>query len=378
MTPNGKPRLSYYSFDSLGNPWVSGGGAVRDFEVLKRIARNADVTLYTARYPGFKDRTEDGVRIRGLGFGNRNWLCRLMYTLHANCRILFDRADSIVNGASIYAPILLGALRGNRYSIFLHHYIGKESLRKYGIAGLLPWICESILMRSARRYLVVNASVKNRIRAINPRAEILQTANGFDAGLLSSPRNPSIEPFVLFLGRFDMHMKGLDLLIPAWANVLAPRNIDLVLAGRGTDADVKRLTDMVPASGRDKFRLEMDITERRKRELLSACLFFASPSRFEGFGIAALEANAAGTAVLATDTDGFRDSLDLGTTALAVPVNDAEALEQGLLRLVEDAESRERMGTAGRERARAFSWDAIAEKEWEWIADRTPVISRRG
>jgi glycosyltransferase involved in cell wall biosynthesis len=113
--------------------------------------------------------------------------------------------------------------------------------------------------------------------------------------------------------------------------------------------------------------LELDITEARKAELLASCLFFASPSRFEGFGIAALEANAAGRAVLATDTDGFRESLLLGETALAVPVEDPDALQAGMLRLIVDAELRESLGRRGRERARAFSWDAIAEKEWEWI-----------
>jgi glycosyltransferase involved in cell wall biosynthesis len=120
--------------------------------------------------------------------------------------------------------------------------------------------------------------------------------------------------------------------------------------------------------------VESDVSEQRKRELLSGCLFFASPSRFEGFGIAALEANAAGVAVLATDTDGFRDSLALGETALAVPVEDRLALKAGLIRLATDATLREALGRAGRERARGFSWDAIAEKEWAWIASGIQAV----
>lgn len=362
-----RPRLSYYSYDSLGNPWVSGGGAVRDFEVLRRMARDVDVTLYTSRYPGFEERVEEGVRIRGLGFGRGNLVCRLTYALAANLRILFDRADRLVNGASIYAPVLLGALRGKRHAVFLHHYVGKESVRKYGLAGFLPYACELLLMKLSRRYLVVNAAVRERIRQVNRAADILLTANGFEASLLENPRTPATPPFVLFLGRFDVHMKGLDLLIPAWARALAPRGIGLALAGRGTQADHARVDALVPAEGRDLVRLELDVSEARKRELLSSCLLFASPSRFEGFGIAALEANAAGVAVLATDTEGFRDSLAFGTTALAVPVEDAAALEAGLVRLAEDEALRNALGRAGRERARAFSWDAIADKERRWI-----------
>ena len=84
-------------------------------------------------------------------------------------------------------------------------------------------------------------------------------------------------------------------------------------------------------------RFETGISEERKAELLASCLFFCSPSRFEGFGIAALEANAAGCAVLATDVDGFRDSLALGETALAVPPNDPSALKTAMIRLIQDA-----------------------------------------
>src|SRR5690606_34183632 len=88
------------------------------------------------------------------------------------------------------------------------------------------------------------------------------------------------------------------------------------------------------------------------------------------------EANAAGVAVVATDTEGFRDSLVFGTTALAVPVEDRAALEAAMIRLADDEALRERLGQAGRERARAFSRDAIAERErGRDVGKRGPGIS---
>jgi glycosyltransferase involved in cell wall biosynthesis len=373
-----KPSLSYYSFDSLGNPWVSGGGAVRDLEVLKRFARHAEITLYTGRYPGFREGIRDGVRIRGIGFGRANWLCRLTFALSANLRVLFDRADIIGNSASIYAPVLTGMLtelwRPRRFYAVYHHRVGARSVDKFGFAGWIPRLLEGLMLGYGRRYAISNATLAARVRRDNPRADVFVTFNGFDPSLLEIPRSPAeaapatgSAPFVLFLGRFDVYMKGLDLLIPAWAEALADKGIDLVLAGRATQADMRRVRDLVPPLLTDRVRLESDVSERRKAGLLATCLFFASPSRFEGFGIAALEANAAGVAVLATDTDGFRDSLALGETALAIPVEDAAALRAGLLRLTEDAALRQALARAGRERARGFSWDAIAEKEWTWV-----------
>jgi glycogen(starch) synthase len=377
-----KPSLSYYSFDSLGNPWVSGGGAVRDFEVLKRFARRTDVTLYTARFPGFREETREGVRVRGLGFGGRNWLCRLTFACAANLRVLVDSAALIGNSASIYAPVLTGLLRPARFYAVYHHHVGARSVEKFGLAGWIPRLLEAVMLRFGRRYVISNATLARKVARLNPGAAVFTTFNGFDEGLLAMPARPSPRPFVLFVGRFDVYMKGLDLLIPAWASTIAGQGIDLVLAGRAFGADLEKVRALVDAQTRDaapgddaargEVRLELDVPEARKAELLAGCLFFASPSRFEGFGIAALEANAAGRAVLATDTDGFRDSLALGETALPIPVEDPGALREGLRRLAGDAELRESLGRRGRERARAFSWDAIAEKEWAWIARALP------
>jgi glycosyltransferase involved in cell wall biosynthesis len=113
--------------------------------------------------------------------------------------------------------------------------------------------------------------------------------------------------------------------------------------------------------------LNPNVAEARKRELLRTCLFFVSPSRFEGWGIAALEANAAGKAVLATRADGFRDSLKEDYSALLVPVDDPEALREGLRILIEDAGLRNRLAANARDWAARFSWEGIAARERDWL-----------
>lgn len=251
----------------------------------------------------------------------------------------------------------------------LHHYIGKQSFRKLGFIGIFPFVYEQLMLRLGRTYFVSNRAVRDRIQYMNSSARVELTTNGFDPALLHLESKTSTPPFILFVGRFDVYMKGLDLLIPAYLETVADEGIDLVLAGRASDKDAREIRNLIPESMRARIRLELNISTDRKSELLSSCLFFCSPSRFEGFGIAALEANAAGKAVLATDTDGFRDSLALGETALAVPPENHEALKSAMIRLMEDAGLRERLGRQGRKRAEAFGWDAIAEKEWEWIQE---------
>jgi glycosyltransferase involved in cell wall biosynthesis len=330
------------------------------------------VTLVVGGYSGFRPETRDGIRIVGAGFGKSDGLCRLTYSLAANLRLLLDGSEIIGISPSIYAPVLTWWFR-RRYSyLVLHHYIGKQSFRKFGLFGIVPFLYEQIMLRLGRTYFVSNRAVRDRIQRINPKARAELTTNGFDPALLQLESKASTPPFILFVGRFDVYMKGLDLLIPAYMEAAASLGVDLVLAGKASDKDAREVRNLIPESMRSRIRLELNISTKRKMELLSSCLFFCSPSRFEGFGIAALEANAAGKAVLATDTDGFRDSLALGETALAVPREDSEALKSAMIRLIEDADLRERLGRQGRERAGAFSWDAIAEKEWEWIQQINP------
>lgn len=395
----GKKRLSYYSYDSLGNPWVSGGGAVRDFEALKRYAARWDVTLYVGRYPGFVPGDREGVRIRALGWGRGNLVCRITFGVMANLRILFDSADRIGNSLSAFAPILTGVLRRDRFFAVLHHIVAGDSLKKFGALGVIPLALENLMLRLGRNFIVSNGSVAGRILALNPRARVLTTANAIDASLLRLEPLEARPPFILFLGRFDVHMKGLDLLLRAFEEATvnapveaaatqdaldpgapaprpeAPALPRLILAGGASPEALESVRRLIPPRCADRVELKPNVSEDEKRRLLSGCLFFASPSRFEGFGIAALEANAAGKAVLVTDTDGFRASVKKDVSALVVPVGDVAALNAGLRALIADAGLRGRLGAGGREWAKGFDWDAIVEKEARWIGNGfTPQV----
>jgi glycosyltransferase involved in cell wall biosynthesis len=400
-----KPSLSYYSYDSQRNPWCAGGGALRDLEALKRYASRWQVTLYVGRFPGFLPVDMDGIRIRALGWGGSNLVCRITFGLMANLRILFDRADRIGNSLSAFAPILTGALRRGRFFAVLQHIVAGDSLKKFGAAGLVPYALETLMLRLGRNFIVSNGGVAARILAVNPKARVLTTSNSIDGALLKLAPTEAQPPFILFLGRFDIHMKGLDLLLEAFRDVTGAATATaasaasaataavsaagrsaapdlsrtrLVLAGAASPAALEAVRRLVPAACADRVELRPNVSDSDKRSLLASCQFFCSPSRFEGFGIAALEANAAAKPVLVTDTDGFRASVKRDVSALVVPVGDAAALRSGMAALLADGELRRRLGEGGREWAKGFDWDAIAEKEAAWIANgftpRPPVL----
>jgi glycosyltransferase involved in cell wall biosynthesis len=93
-------------------------------------------------------------------------------------------------------------------------------------------------------------------------------------------------------------------------------------------------------------------------------------ARWEGFGLAVLEAMLCSLPVVATRVSSVPEIVVDGETGLLVPVDDDRALHEALGRVLGDAGLRSRLGAAGRERARReFSVEAMAQRTLAVYAD---------
>lgn len=88
-------------------------------------------------------------------------------------------------------------------------------------------------------------------------------------------------------------------------------------------------------------------------ECLPCCDVFVHPARAEGSGVAPLEAAAAGLPVVATRVGGLPEAVVDGRTGLLVEPDDLEGFGAALIRLLQDADLRSRMGREGRRWVRA-------------------------
>lgn len=90
---------------------------------------------------------------------------------------------------------------------------------------------------------------------------------------------------------------------------------------------------------------------------LSDLDIFVVPSRMESFGVAAVEAQACGLPVIASDTGGLPEVVRDGSSGLIVPPEDPVALADAMERLYRDPELRARMGSEARKNVeRLYDW----------------------
>ena len=94
---------------------------------------------------------------------------------------------------------------------------------------------------------------------------------------------------------------------------------------------------------------------RDVRDILASSDVFLLTSLWEGLPIAVLEAMAAGVPVVATDTGGVGEVIRQGETGFLAPCRDINSLSGYVLRLLRDAELRERMGSEARAAMRGWT-----------------------
>ncbi len=97
-------------------------------------------------------------------------------------------------------------------------------------------------------------------------------------------------------------------------------------------------------------------------ELYGSCDVFVSASWWEGFGLPPLEAMACGAPVVTTDSLGVREFARDGENCLVVPARDPAALEEAILRLIDDPQLAQRFRENGPKTAAMFNWDLAVDR----------------
>jgi len=169
----------------------------------------------------------------------------------------------------------------------------------------------------------------------------------------------------LFVGRLEP-LKGVDVILRAFSLLTAggehPSARLVVLgedSGAGECARLKRLVRELGLVGRVEFR--GSVAQGRLPNYYAAAEACLIPSYSESFGLVGLEAQACGTAVIASNVAGLASIVRNGVTGFLVDGPDPAAYAGRMRQILEEKGLGERLGWRGHRRAQMFSWERTAD-----------------
>ncbi len=163
----------------------------------------------------------------------------------------------------------------------------------------------------------------------------------------------------LFVGRLEKQ-KGVIYLIKA-AEILKNKNdFEIIIVGEGAEADYLMKTAL-ELGLIDLVRFEGMVSEQMLIEYYLGCDAFVLPSLWEGMPLTLLEAAAAEMSIIASDVGGISSLFTHEESALIIKPEDVDALASAMLKLMEDEELREKLGSNARRLVEKFSWESTAK-----------------
>jgi len=270
--------------------------------------------------------------------------------VHGHDWLAGDAADGLATALGVPLVMTFHATEHGRHEGRIHHH---PQDRIHAAERRIARRADAVITcsRFMRAHVV-------EVFGLDP-ARVTAIPNGIDPPAAPPPpRPPGNPPQILCVGRL-VHEKGFQTALEALPLVHpALGDVRLLIAGSGPyEPELRARARELGVEGHVLFLgWTADPELARLYATADAC---AIPSLYEPFGLVALEAMAAGCAVVAADTGGLREVVPEGT-GLRVRPSDAAGLAAAVSRLLADGALRERLSTAGSAHAAHFGWAGTA------------------
>jgi glycosyltransferase involved in cell wall biosynthesis len=334
------------------------GIRVRRFPVRRRVSRmlrGPQALAYRIRLP-FNERLRalaGGPIVSGLRRAIADWPCDVVA---ASSFPLLHMFDALSGAHARGRPCVLhGGLHPHDTWGFERPMIYKTIRKADAYIANTQWEAD---------YVVGRGAMPGRVHAVGVGVD----ADAYD-GVSTDEAKWRLgfdrRPLVGFIGQMAGH-KGLDTLLRAMPRVWqAEPDVNLLVAGGRTlfSPQVERVTQDWPVDFQRRFRLYEDFPPDKKPWLFGAIDLLAYPSGYESFGIAYLEAWAAGKPVIGTRSGAIPTVIAEGADGLLIDYQDDDALARAILDLIRNPDRARAMGAAGRSKVmERYTWRQIARR----------------
>ncbi len=248
---------------------------------------------------------------------------------------------------------------------------------------------EWTLSNSANRVIICSRAMKYEVEQLFdlPDEQIAVVSNGIDLSaweLVPTDRDAARQkyaktgPLLVQTGRLEWE-KGVDLLLAAVPQLRQHYpGLRVVVAGRGTMAADFRLRT-TELGIQDSVECLGWMSDNELRGLIAAADAVVVPSRYEPFGLVALEAAALGSPVVVAETGGLREIADGGRVALTFATEDEASLAAAVRRTIDNpSDTKQRVATAQQELMGKYGWDRVAKLTVEVYQDAAADYERLG
>ena len=364
------------------------GGVERHVSGLARAlaARGHRVQLFTttpdaAPIDGVTVRCLDVARIGDVAAPN------LFRVRELRARLVDARVD-VVHAHGMFSTLgvggVLAAHGAGIASVTTHHSLLRDS-------PTLPaaWFAYRLFARRATVVSAVSAAAAEDARRASGRREIALLPNGFDpaiwmaaagkvrpGGATSPPGGVRSQPPVRVVSVMRLaRKKSPGDLIEAVPPVVARAGRSVVFTIVGDGPERRRLEQRARRLGvMPHVEFLGACHPARVADILARSHLFALPSRREAFGIALLEARAAGLPVVAPASGGIAAIVAHGRQGLLTRT--AEEFVDALVRLVADEGLRGRLAATSRVGLDQFAWDRVVERHEGVYRDAMSAAAR--
>lgn len=343
----------------------AGGAEIHLHEIFGRLARRGHhVTLLVSAWGSAPRRVHiDGMEVHRTGGRHTFSLAApRYYNRHLRDR-KFDIVIEDLNKVPVFAPLWART----RVVLLVHHLFGVTAFQEASAPfAAATWLLERPLSMLYRGVPVEAVSASTRDDLVRRgfdghRIRIIE--NGVDLEFYKPAPDAKRfdQPTVLYLGRLKKY-KRIDLIMHAIDRLRrSGTDVRMVVAGKGdAAADLHALATRLGIA--DLVDMRGFVTEEEKRDLLRRTWIHALTSPKEGWGISNLEAAACGTATIASDAPGLRDSVRDGESGFLIAHGDIDALASAIRRVASDAVLRDRLGSGALAFAQYYSWDRAADE----------------